>query len=64
MMNDELTTLMSGPALEEYQHFMGIFFKVGDATLQPVVSALYLAASAVLFFLLSVIKSKRKSRQR
>lgn len=64
MANDELVTLMSGQGLINYRHSMGIFFEVGGNTLPPYVSVLYLAASAILFFGLSVIKLRRKGRQR
>lgn len=64
MANDELVTLMSGQGLINYRHSMGIFFEVGGNTLPPFVSVLYLAASAILFFGLSVIKLRRKGRQR
>ncbi len=64
MANDELVTLMSGQGLINYRHSMGIFFEVGGNTLPPFVSVLYLTASAILFFGLSVIKLRRKGRQR
>lgn len=63
MMNDILTGILPAAALDNYQEFMGIFLKVGDTNIAPWMSILYLLASAILFFALSVIKLKRKSRQ-
>ncbi|NLA77907.1 MAG: ABC transporter permease [Clostridiales bacterium] len=49
-------------ALDEFNEFLGVTFRFGDYTVTPLVSVVILIATAVVFYLLSVISMRRKKK--
>jgi len=65
IMSDPVNTVFMGAPEEilvNFQKEMGVVFQLGDFTFTPFIQVLYLLATAVVFYLLSILVSYRKAK--
>lgn len=65
MMEDAMSVSFAGAPqtnVDEFSELMGVTFRFGERTATPLVSVLVLLATAVVFFLLSVLSLRRKKK--